>query len=230
MSLQEFGVERHDRPRLKVKNESGAVACPVTTHPIEYTEGEIEIGVPHLADATLKGALSGAGVSSVRSYGYDSPEAEVVVPETCRGPEAAAWSDEFLGVEVSFPTTPGMSRCVATTSRPRIGTSQRSRRTASRSMTRTNPGPASVTVSTTRRTCVYRPPRRRRGGRLSDCRRTRSGRVAGESVPCRRVRSGGVRRHVHTVSARGCHRTVHIPDSSLSSINQCSSELNKIPL
>lgn len=106
MSLQEFGVERHDRPRLKVKDEDGRVACPVTGNPIEHAEGEIRIGVPHLADATLKGALSSAGVSSVRSYGYDSSHAEVVVPETCRGPEAAGWSDEFVGVEVVFADHP----------------------------------------------------------------------------------------------------------------------------
>ncbi|MFC6989294.1 hypothetical protein ACFQJD_12295 [Haloplanus sp. GCM10025708] len=106
MNLQDFGVERFDRPRLKVKNENGRVARPVTANPIEYTEGEIELGVSALADATLKGALSNAGVSSVRSYGYDSPHAEVVVLETCRGPEAAGWSDEFVGVEVSFSDHP----------------------------------------------------------------------------------------------------------------------------
>lgn len=106
MSLQEFGVERFDRPRLKVKDEEGRVACPVTHNPIEHTEGEIEIGVTHLADASLKGALSNAGVSSLRSFGYDSPHAEIVVPETCRGPEAAGWSDEFVGVEVDFPDRP----------------------------------------------------------------------------------------------------------------------------
>ncbi|AZH26828.1 DUF4326 domain-containing protein [Haloplanus aerogenes] len=106
MSLQDFGVERFDRPRLKVKDEDGRVACPVTHNPIEYTEGEIEIAVASLADATLKGALSNAGVSSVRAYGFDSPHAEVVVPETCRGPEAAGWSDEFVGVEVSFTDYP----------------------------------------------------------------------------------------------------------------------------
>ncbi|MFB6196197.1 MAG: hypothetical protein ABEI80_08485 [Haloplanus sp.] len=102
MSLRDFGVERFDAPRLQVEDEEGRVACPVTHNPVDHTEGEIKIGVAHLADTTLKGALSGAGGSSVRSYGYDSPHAEVVMPETCRGPEAAGWSDEFVGVTVTF--------------------------------------------------------------------------------------------------------------------------------
>jgi hypothetical protein len=102
VSLQDFGVERFDRPRRKVEDEEGRVACPVTRNPIEHTEGEIEIGVAHLADASLIGSLDAAGVRSLRSFGYDSPHAEVVIPETCRGPEAAAWSDEFVGVEVTF--------------------------------------------------------------------------------------------------------------------------------
>jgi hypothetical protein len=102
MSLEDFGVQSWASLREISRNDRGEVVCPITETPIDYSRGEIEVPVIRLADADLRDALEDAGVEYVRSTGYESPNEDLLFPETVGGPDAHGYSSRMVGVRAQL--------------------------------------------------------------------------------------------------------------------------------
>lgn len=105
MNLKEFGARSWASLREIETNDAGEVVCPVSKLVADYSRGEIEIPVTHLADDQLRDALEAAGVNHVRGHGYESPKYDVLMPEEVGGPAASGWSSRMVGVRVELPGT-----------------------------------------------------------------------------------------------------------------------------
>ena len=97
-TLEQFGAKTWPTLRGIEKDDLGDVICPASGAYADHTRGEIEIPVTRLADEDLRTALEAEGIETLRGRGYESPEAEVLMPETTSGPEAHGYSNRFVGV------------------------------------------------------------------------------------------------------------------------------------